>query len=98
MEFLKAMLAKMDATQERIDANTKAMQEIMNEMKDEIKEDTNGNRKANREDLREMMEEMMNTNQAKENTNLNELREEITSGQVEMGSILNALIVDMKKN
>jgi uncharacterized coiled-coil protein SlyX len=34
MEFLKAILAEMNATQEKMDANIKAMQERMNKMKD----------------------------------------------------------------
>jgi uncharacterized coiled-coil protein SlyX len=50
IEFLKTMLAemkaKMDATQEKMDANTKAMQERMKKMKDKIQEDMNANRKA----------------------------------------------------
>jgi hypothetical protein len=70
MEFLKTMLAemnakknaKMDVTQEKMDANNKAVQERMNEMKDENKKDMNANRKADPGNLKEMMEEMMNTN------------------------------------
>jgi hypothetical protein len=45
-----------------------------------------------------MMEEMINANQAKANANLKEMREEIKSGQVEMRSIVNTWIVDMKKD
>jgi DNA anti-recombination protein RmuC len=100
MEFLKAMLAEMNArmytTQEKIDANTKGMQERMNKMKEKIKEDMNANRKANREGLKEMMEEMMNANQAKMNTYLKEMREEIKSGQAEMRSIVNAWMANMR--
>jgi hypothetical protein len=113
MEFLKAMLAEMNAnmkanqemmnaildiTQGKIDASTKAMQERMNEMEDEIKEDMNANRKVNRESLKEMMEEMMNANQAKTNADLKDMREEIKSGKAEMGSVVNAWIADMKKD
>jgi hypothetical protein len=50
MEFPKAMLAEMDAklyaTQEKMGANTKAVQEKMIEMKYEIKEIMNASRKA----------------------------------------------------
>jgi hypothetical protein len=59
MDFLKAMLAEMNA-------NTKAMQGRINKMKDEIKDDTNANRKADKEkahaDL-EHMQKMIRTNQ-----------------------------------
>jgi DNA invertase Pin-like site-specific DNA recombinase len=83
MEFMKAMLAKMNASmranQEKADTNTKAMQERMNEMKDEIKDDVDAKRKADRENLKEM-------------------REEIQSGQVELRSIINAWIADMKND
>jgi hypothetical protein len=45
-----------------------------------------------------MMEEIMNANQAKMNANLKEMREEIKPGQAEIRSIVNAWIVDMKKD
>jgi hypothetical protein len=56
-ELLLAKLEKADANRKadhkdllaRMDANTKAMKEIMNKMKDEIKEAMNANRKAKRE-------------------------------------------------
>jgi hypothetical protein len=102
MEFLKAMQAevnaKMDATQEKMDANTKAMQERMNDLKDEIKEDRNANRKADRENLKEMMEEMMNANQVKTNAHLKEMREEIKSGQAVIRSIVNTWKADITKD
>jgi acetyl/propionyl-CoA carboxylase alpha subunit len=106
MEFLKAMLAEMNA---KMDVNTKAM-------KDEIKEDMNANRKADQENLqamikeinemkdkikegtnanrkadREDLTEMMNANQAKMNINLKEMRDEIRSGQAEMKSAVCAI-------
>jgi NurA-like 5'-3' nuclease len=71
---------------------------MMKEMKDEIKEGMKANKKADRENPKEMMEEMTNANQAKTKTSLKEMREEIKSGQVEMRSIVNAWIANMKKD
>jgi high-affinity Fe2+/Pb2+ permease len=81
-EFLKAMLAemnaKMDATQEKIDANTKAIQERMNEMKDKIKKDMNAKRNAGQEKAyadRQHMQEMMRTNQERMEAKMKEIME-----------------------
>jgi hypothetical protein len=43
----------MNATQGRMDANTKTMKEMMNEMKDKTKEDMNAYRKTDREEMKQ---------------------------------------------
>jgi hypothetical protein len=45
-----------------------------------------------------MKEGMINTNQAKTNANLKEMREEIKSGQAGIRSIVNAWIANTKKD
>jgi phytoene dehydrogenase-like protein len=77
MEFLKAILAKMNVNmktdreqmKQEVRADREKLQEMMNEMKYEIKEYMNAIRKADREDVKEMMEEMMNAKQAMTKTN-----------------------------
>jgi hypothetical protein len=49
-------------------------------------------------EMKDKIKEDMNANQAKTNANLKEIREVVKSGQAELRSVVNAWIVDMKKD
>jgi hypothetical protein len=95
-EHMKEM---MDANQAKVDASLKEIKEDMKANQAKMDAHT----EADREHMQQMMikieinrEEMMarmDANQERMNANL---REEIQSGQVEMRSIVNACIADMK--
>jgi hypothetical protein len=105
-QMMERLLAKIDT---RMDANTKTMQEKMDatqeRMESQISSIVSGmeaDRKSDWEEIRAGQEKMasllsrIEANQVKMDVNLNEIREEIKSGQREMKSIVNAWIADMK--
>jgi hypothetical protein len=85
-EHMKKMMNKM---KDKIKDDMKTMQEKAEANRETNREERKAERKADREDLKEMMEEMMNAN-------LKEMSEEIKSGQVEIRSIVNACIANMR--
>jgi hypothetical protein len=81
-----------------MNTNRKADQEHMRDMLDRM----DANRKDNQEEMKEnllaRLEAQIEANQAKTDLKLEEMSEEIKSGQVEMRSIVNAWIADMEKD
>jgi hypothetical protein len=73
----------------RMNANTKANQDLLARM--------DANIKAMKEMMKEIKEDM-NANRKADREDLKEMREEIKSGQVEIRCIVNAWIVEMKKD
>jgi hypothetical protein len=81
-----------------MNANTKADQEHMQDMLARMDAKRKDGPEEMKEDLLARLEARIEANQAKTNTNLKEMREEIKCGQAKMRSILNAWIADMKKD
>jgi dsDNA-specific endonuclease/ATPase MutS2 len=59
------------------------------------REERKAERKTDETNLKEMMEGMMNANQAKTNSNLKEMRDEVNSGQAEMKSTVKAILSEL---
>jgi hypothetical protein len=105
-QMMECLLTKIDA---RMDANTKTIQEKMGATQERMESQISSlvsrmeaDRKSDREEIRVGQEQMpflvsrIETNQAKKDVNLNEIREEIKFGQAETRSIVNAWIEDIK--
>jgi molecular chaperone GrpE (heat shock protein) len=89
MEFLKAMLAEMNA---KMDAN-QAKAAKQEEMLKAMQEKANANRKADRVELKRMM----NATQERVDANLKYLKEDIKSSQAEMRYIVCAIRSELKE-
>jgi hypothetical protein len=99
MEFLKAMLAEMNANikanQAKTEVNRKADQEHMQDMLARM----DANRKDDQDEMKDMLERLegkIEANQAMTDIKLKEMSENIKSGQAEMRSIANAWIAKMR--
>jgi hypothetical protein len=98
-QMMELLLARMDANTK---TNQEHMKEIMESQIGSLVSRMEADRKTNQEEIRASLEQMaslvsqIEANYAKTDVNLQEMREEITSGQAKMRSIVNAWKADMK--
>jgi hypothetical protein len=92
------MTARMETNQAKLEADRNADQEHMQDMLARMNASRQDDQEEMKEDLLARLEAKIEANRAKMDVKLQEMSEEIKSGKAEMRSIVNAWIVDTKKD